>query len=190
MKKNLEDYVMIYSNLLSPAVCKKTIRELKKITWEEHHFYSVRNERRFSPSPGQELLTSHTRDISTHPVIMESIWKAIHTYIQEDMKFPWFPGWEGYTSVRWNKYSHNTKMKEHCDFIHSIFDGTRKGIPILSIVGALNEEYTGGEFIMYRDKEIKLKTGDILIFPSTFMYPHRVDPVKKGARYSYVSWVY
>ena len=43
---------------------------------------------------------------------------------------------------------------------------------------------------MFKDKEIKLKTGDILIFPSNFMYPHRVEPVKKGIRFSFVSWVY
>ena len=43
---------------------------------------------------------------------------------------------------------------------------------------------------MFEDKEIKLKTGDILIFPSNFMYPHRVEPVKKGTRFSFVSWVY
>ena len=81
-------------------------------------------------------------------------------------------------------------MKEHCDFINSIFDGNIKGIPTVSVVGVLNDEYTGGEFVMFEDKEIKLNAGDILIFPSTFMYPHRVDPVKKGVRYSYVSWVY
>ena len=34
------------------------------------------------------------------------------------------------------------------------------------------------------------QTGDILIFPSNFMYPHRVEPVKKGIRFSFVSWVY
>ena len=41
------------------------------------------------------------------------------------------------------------------------------------------------------DKQhIKLKEGDLLIFPSSFIYPHEVKPIKKGVRYSYVSWVY
>ena len=190
MKKNIEDYVKLYPNVLNKQTCKQTIKELKKTVWSEHHFYSAKEERRFSPSPGQELLTSHTKSISTHPLIMKLIWETVHQYILKDLNFPWFPGWQGYSSVRWNKYAHNTKMAEHCDFIHSLFDGERKGIPTLSIVGALNDNYTGGEFIMYKDKEIKIKEGDLLIFPSTFMYPHRVDPVKKGVRYSFVSWVY
>jgi predicted 2-oxoglutarate/Fe(II)-dependent dioxygenase YbiX len=57
-------------------------------------------------------------------------------------------------------------------------------------VGVLNEDYEGGEFIMWEDKEIKLKTGDLMIFPSTFLYPHKVNPVTKGTRYSCVSWTW
>ena len=39
-------------------------------------------------------------------------------------------------------------------------------------------------------KEIKLKTGDILMFPSNFMYPHEVTECTKGTRYSFVSWAF
>ena len=39
-------------------------------------------------------------------------------------------------------------------------------------------------------KEIPLKTGDILLFPSTFMYPHEVKEARKGTRYSFVSWAF
>ena len=81
-------------------------------------------------------------------------------------------------------------MKEHCDHIHTIFDGKRRGIPVLSIVGALNEDYEGGEFIMWETEKIELPQGSIMIFPSNFMYPHKVMPVTKGTRYSYVSWTY
>ena len=63
-------------------------------------------------------------------------------------------------------------------------------IPILSIVGVLNDNYQGGEFIMFDDYEIKFKPGDIIIFPSVFLYPHLVKPVTKGTRYSLVSWTW
>ena len=87
-------------------------------------------------------------------------------------------------------FAENKKMAEHCDHINSIFDGERKGVPILSIVGILNDDYEGGDFVMFKNKKIDLKQGDLLLFPSSFLYPHRVDPVTKGHRYSYVSWVY
>jgi len=81
-------------------------------------------------------------------------------------------------------------MSKHCDHIHSLFTGNIRGIPILSIVGVLNDDYKGGEFIMFDNYEIKFKAGDLIIFPSIFLYPHLVKPVKKGIRYSFVSWCY
>ena len=81
-------------------------------------------------------------------------------------------------------------MALHCDHIHSLFPGEPKGIPILSIVGVLNENYKGGKFIMFKNKEIKLLQGDVIVFPSNFLFPHKVTEVKSGERFSFVSWAY
>ena len=81
-------------------------------------------------------------------------------------------------------------MSRHSDHIQSLFTGEKRGIPILSVVGVLNDNYEGGEFIMFDDYEIKFKTGDLIIFPSVFLYPHKVKPVIKGIRYSFVSWCF
>ena len=79
-------------------------------------------------------------------------------------------------------------MDSHWDNIRDIFDGERKGVPIFTVAGVLNDDYSGGEFIMFDDYKIEIKQGDVIIFPSTFLYPHRVSPVIEGIRYSYVSW--
>ena len=94
-----------------------------------------------------------------------------------------------FCGVRFNKYSVGEGIKEHVDHIHSLFDGERKGIPIISIVGTLNDDYEGGEFLI-NDEVIDFKQGDMLIFPSCFLYPHMVKPVIKGTRYSWVLWGY
>ena len=106
------------------------------------------------------------------------------------MKFPWYNSWEGFNVLKFNRYHKNQLMKEHCDHIHSMFQGKVRGIPILSVIGALNNNYEGGEFVMFQDKEYKIKAGEILIFPSIFLYPHKVMPVTKGTRYTYITWVY
>jgi predicted 2-oxoglutarate/Fe(II)-dependent dioxygenase YbiX len=80
-------------------------------------------------------------------------------------------------------------MRGHYDHIYDLFDGTIKGIPIVSIVANLNEDYEGAEFYC-RDKIIPLTTGDILLFPSNFMFPHGVTECTKGTRYSFVSWAF
>jgi predicted 2-oxoglutarate/Fe(II)-dependent dioxygenase YbiX len=54
----------------------------------------------------------------------------------------------------------------------------------------LNDDYEGGELVFWESETIKLKAGSIMIFPSNFMYPHKVMPVTKGTRYSYVSWAW
>ena len=34
----------------------------------------------------------------------------------------------------------------------------------------------------------KTKPNSMLIWPSSFLYPHGVEPVTKGTRYSIVAW--
>ena len=53
----------------------------------------------------------------------------------------------------------------------------------------LNNDYEGGKLIFY-DKEYKLKKGEIIVFPSNFLYPHKVTKITKGERYSFVVWVW
>jgi len=65
-------------------------------------------------------------------------------------------------------------------FLHS---RTRK----LSMTIVLNEDYEGGEFEFFDDKNlIKEKMGTIIVFPSYMV--HKVRPVIKGIRYSLVAW--
>jgi len=83
-------------------------------------------------------------------------------------------------------------MKPHVDHIHTLFDGKIRGIPILSIVGLLNgpDEFQGGQFVFNDEKDPKLEKGDVLIFPSNFIYKHKVQLVTSGTRYSYVTWAF
>ena len=41
-----------------------------------------------------------------------------------------------------------------------------------------------------RNNKYELKEGDIMLFPSTFIFNHEVKTVTKGERYSFVSWAY
>lgn len=54
---------------------------------------------------------------------------------------------------------------------------------------ALNDDYEGGEFAFF-DRRIatKIKKGAAIIFPSNFMFPHEIIKVKKGTRYSIITW--
>jgi predicted 2-oxoglutarate/Fe(II)-dependent dioxygenase YbiX len=71
-----------------------------------------------------------------------------------------------------------------------LFGKGNKSIPSVSVVGLLNDTFGGGEFIMFKDTDMKLKKGDILVFPSNYLYPHRVEKVTKGVRNSFVTWAF
>lgn len=183
------DYVKVYENFIDEETRAGAIEEIKNINWQTHSFYRplandfVRFDNEFDIGYGTGEYAKKVQD---------KLWFAIEKYILQDMSFcsEWWSTWNGYTQIRFNKYDQTTKMKLHCDHIHDAFDGQRKGVPILTILGALNDNYEGGEFIMFGDKQVDIPAGAVLIFPSNFMYPHEVKPVKAGTRYSYVSWVW
>lgn len=65
----------------------------------------------------------------------------------------------------------------------------------ISIVCMLNDDYEGGELsFMNPDgsgEELKItkKSGRLIMWPSNFLYPHKVFPVTKGVRYTIVGWL-
>ena len=191
MKNNLDFYVKNYRGFLKNSLCDETVKQLKcfKNEWNEHTFYNRLTKKEVKLSGSKELSTMYTDDVTTKEEIMDKYWHVLNDYICKYLNFKWFDSWESYSSLRFNKYKKNKEMAEHCDHITTIFDGTRKGVPILSILCALNNDYSGGELIML-GKKIDFKKGDVLVFPSSFMFPHKVNPVKKGTRYSAISWAW
>lgn len=195
MNRNLEHYARKYK-FLDKDTCETTMKELNVLAtgqnveeeFVQHTFYNARKNE-YKPISGSQELDITYIDTSTTKLIMDKLWNQLHIYMK-DLNFNWFNSWDGYSKVRWNRYSENRKMALHVDHIKSLFDGDRKGIPTLSCLGVLNDDYEGGEFVMWDDKVIPLEQGDLLIFPSNFLYPHKVEPVTKGIRYSYISFVW
>mgnify|MGYP003981166241 CR=1 FL=1 len=77
----------------------------------------------------------------------------------------------GTQSTRWiaedNSYLHNKVRK-------------------MSMSLTLNDDYEGGDLILYSTGTVKQETGSMVFFPS--FLPHEVRPVTKGTRYSLVLW--
>jgi predicted 2-oxoglutarate/Fe(II)-dependent dioxygenase YbiX len=186
--KQIEDYIKIYKSWVSKDMCQSILAQLENARWEQHYFYN--DQGKYINVSGDKELDISYPNLIEHDELVKLIWNAIHQYIIKDFRSDVFQGWGGFSIPRFNRYKEDRLMAKHCDHIHDLFDGDRKGIPILSIVGALNDDYKGGEFIMFEDKVIELKQGDILIFPSVFLYPHKVNPIKNGVRNTFVSWVW
>lgn len=189
MDKNLESYIKVYKNRIPVELREKALERLQKSEWQKHTFYNVADNI-FEPHVGDaELDIAWLGRDEVVDEIMRITWEVLRNYVTE-LNFPWMQGWNGFTEVRFNRYKEGKEMDLHCDNIQSMFDGQRKGVPTLSVVGALNDDYEGGEFVMFEDSPIVLEAGSYLVFPSNFLYPHRVTSVTKGERNTFVSWVW
>ena len=179
--KKIYDYIEI-QNVLEKDFCNHLIYLLDQEQWLSHSW---------ADEKGQTIGARNNNELEVLPtennqkVLQNIIVKCCEKYrAKHDI-----PNWiTSLTNIRFNRYKKGTNMANHVDHIRSIFDGNNKGIPVISVVGLLNDNFIGGEFIFNDEHTIKLKQGDILLFPSNFIYKHRVDNIEEGVRYSFVSW--
>ena len=86
--------------------------------------------------------------------------------------------WEATNFV---KYGPGQHFQEHHDHGYSYNC-------VVSLVAFPNDDYEGGELAFsIQGVTIKPKAGDLYVFPSNFMYPHRAMPVTSGTKYSMVT---
>lgn len=86
--------------------------------------------------------------------------------------------WEATNYV---KYGPGQHFQEHHDHGYSYNC-------VVSLVAFPNDDYEGGELsFSIQGATIKPKAGDLYIFPSNYMYPHRAMPVLSGTKYSMVT---
>jgi len=194
IKKNMEkvtDYIFV-KNLIPDALCQHFMTQFSQphFKWTPHVWYDPKSESYASEKTKElEVVICTPEQLQKLRPYLD---KALHDYQQ---KYGTQHEKTGLGFIQhmvnggFNKYTPGTKMREHYDHIHSLFDGQRKGVPILSIVGLFNDDYEGGQFLM-RGEEVKLTKGDILVFPSNFMYPHQVKDITEGVRFSFVSWAF
>lgn len=182
MNMNLQDYVAIY-NINNPDICKQIIEQSNDIDWAKHTYNDpITNE---STTYDDDLDVSYM-DNKNVAYLNSKIKDCVNDYLTNVVPMPF--KLQEVSTIRFNRYPVGTNMKFHHDHIHTLFDGERKGVPILSILGLLNDDFEGGNFLMFDSKKVQLEAGDIIVFPSNFLYPHAVETVTKGTRYSFVSW--
>ena len=181
MKTNIEDYIKVYDNYLSKELCDEILKEYKKITWARvsSDEFSVE---------GTSFDTSFDL-IDSEAIVMDQFHMLISKYL-EFLDLSYFQGWNGYTNIKHDKFKEGDAMAKHCDHIHTLFSDEHEGVPILTIHAVINTDYEGGDLIFYDDKKIKVKQGDVLVFPSSFLHPYRIEPITKGVKHTIVSWVW
>lgn len=185
--KQLNDFISHYQDFFPAEFCDSVVDQFKNKEWTTHTWQTN----------GHEALRYNTEELSVYSLqdndadISKIFWQNIATcignYQTENNTITYTAN---VSKIRLNRYTENTKMRLHVDHIYDLFDGETKGIPVLSIIVNLNDGYEGGELRFFDKHNLKLGKGDVVIFPSNFMYPHSVNTVTKNTRYSAVAWAY
>jgi len=184
-QSKITDFIEVYENIIPHSLCDRIIKEFgndEKLQLAAVGAAAIQN---------PEIRNVFTLLISD-PVVFELNKNAqsLDTQLHECMinamqkyrkKHPTvhINSDTGYNFLRYNE---GNFYKYHCD---SFTEQPRA----VSCSIALNDDYEGGDFSFFgKELTYKLKKGSVLMFPSTYMYPHEVLTVTKGTRYSIVTW--
>ena len=188
---NIMDYVKVF-DIIPQSDCDDLVNYLdnSSLKWDVHTWNIWNDKNNYYSEDDKELDTSFDSYVSsfTFPYTIQALEKY-HNFLS-DKNLP-EPGITKVTKGRINRYTKDDMMRIHVDHIHDIFDGEDKGIPILSVLLEItgHENYQGGSFNIC-NKSFKMSKGQYIIFPSIFLYPHGVEPITEGTRYSFISWAY
>ena len=129
--------------------------------------------------------TDIENDPSDTSIKLQKIWQdvydrqfpAVQDYCQTfsitDLKY-----WEAFNFIKYKEGQHFSYHHDH-GFSYNC---------TVSLVQYLNDDYEGGELDFNTwGYTYKPEAGDLVIFPSNFMYPHSAMPVTKGTKYSIVT---
>ena len=187
----LTDFIL-QKNAIPVELCKELLELTANDHWQKHQWYVVQDDKSMSHDD-KELDVLFPDPVITQKlfeIVVGNFAEYFNTCRPLHSKIDYIKTVHNCCGIRLNRYSAGTMMRPHIDHIHSLFDGHQKGIPVLSMIGVLNDDYEGGELTFFEDHKIKTRTGDIIIFPSCFLYPHTIEEITKGTRYSFVSWAW
>lgn len=112
--------------------------------------------------------------------VHEKIFRAVKACV-DDYGYYWGVGIMSYEAFNFVKYEGaGTHFKIHADHGPTY-------VTTVSIVVYLNDDYEGGELWFPRfNVSLKPQSGDIAVFPSTYVYEHASQDMISGTKYSVV----
>lgn len=205
MKDELSYYVAVYEDAIDKEVCGNIIKKLQNVEWKdrvdfdyddpENELLNIRyddykRKLNFKTFQIKSHIEDPLRENEITKPLEQIVYDCLDRYCFYDYNFSWYKRWYNYTQPRFNKFEIGSDMEKHCDNFRFMFDGKWKGVPVYSVIGFLNDDYDGGDLIFWDDTVIEKKIGSIVVFPSNFLYPHRVTEVTNGTRYTFSSYAY
>jgi predicted 2-oxoglutarate/Fe(II)-dependent dioxygenase YbiX len=184
----LKDLIHVERGIIPQNLCDYLVDEIEKKEWRPHSWYNA-VQGTFGSEETMELdvqnITAEHQQLLTPFMIQAgAAYNAkYHFECERTMQIM-----NKFSAIRFNRYSPGQIMRQHMDHIHSLWNTQDAGIPVLSFILNLNDDYEGAELYFWDDYKVPLGKGDIIMFPSLFLFPHGVTEATRGRRFSAVSW--
>jgi predicted 2-oxoglutarate/Fe(II)-dependent dioxygenase YbiX len=184
----LKDLIHVERGIIPANLCDYLVDAIEKNEWRPHTWYNA-VQGTFGSEETKELdvqnITAEHQQLLTPFMIQAgaSYNAKYHFECERTMQIM-----NKFSAIRFNRYSPGQIMRQHMDHIHSLWNTQDAGIPVLSFILNLNDDYEGAELYFWEDYKVPLGKGDIIMFPSLFLFPHGVTEATRGRRYSAVSW--
>ena len=105
-----------------------------------------------------------------------------------DHKFKIFSNFLSYDTMQIQKYDKQKgRYVYHHDFM---IDETEKKYRVITFIWYLNNVEQGGETEFWKDYKIKPTAGKLVLFPSSWTFPHRGKMPISDDKYIITGWVY
>ena len=189
-RTQLKDLIHVEKGIIPANLCDHIIQDIETREWRPHSWYNAAT---------KEYGSEETMELDVQPITAELQQLLTPIMIQAGARYNAKYSYpcertgqimNKFSTIRFNRYGKGQIMRQHMDHIHSLFDGNEKGIPVLSFILNLNDNYRGADLFFWEDHAVHLGKGDIIMFPSLFLFPHGVTEAKSGQRYSAVSWAW
>ena len=187
----LDECIFIAEKIIPADLCDAIVKDIETREWKPHEWYNVSTDTSRSEETKELDVQSSTPEL--HKAISFFVVEAGKIYNKNySYQLPNNPGqfMNQFSPVRFNRYKPGQIMRQHHDHIHSLFDGKIKGVPVLTFILNFNDDYEGADLFFWEDSVVPLGKGDIIMFPSNWLFPHGVSEATKGKRYSGVSWAW
>ena len=188
----LDECIFVVEKIIPADLCDSIVQDIETRSWSPHVWYQPDTGSHVSEET-MELDIQHAtpqlqKILSEYVIEAGRKYNQTYSYQHPSCVIRTGQIMNTFSPIRFNRYSPGQIMRQHHDHIHDLFDGKRKGVPVLSFIMNFNDDYEGADLFFWEDTVVKLGKGDIIMFPSNWLFPHGVTEAKKGKRYSGVCW--
>ena len=190
----LDECIYVAEKIIPPDLCDHIVQDIETREWRPHTWQSLGTGEQYSEKTMELDVQNATPELQKvlGNYVVEAGRKYNQNYTYQHPSCVENTGqiMTQFCPICFNRNAPGQIMRQHMDHIQSLFDGKIKGIPVLSFILNFNDDYEGADLFFWEDTIVKLGKGDIVMFPSNWLFPHGVTEATKGKRYSGVCWAW